>query len=325
MDATLFTLFGAPVTGYGACAALALLLGLIGCYAYLRLTGLKCGHFIRLAVLAVPLCWLMSRVVFVLANCTYYLTTLSNPVLALHFWDGGYSMTGAIIGFLLAGFLAEKWTRLPHGALMDATALAAPLALIVTRLAEGGTRLGLGRPVSYEWLMFLGVEDGYGDIVHPVYRYEAAAALIVLIIALIWLCKRRWSVRKGDACLVSLALLGAFQVVLESLRNDGHMIVHFIRIQQILALVAMVVAFVVFSTRWGRSTRTKKRFLRILKSLLLVLQWLVLIACIGLGIYMEFRVDRGSLKLVYYGVMTLCMATITGMALICRHRVEKRN
>lgn len=315
MDATVFNLFGAPVTGYGLGLAGAMLLGLAGCYAYLRLTEKTYGQFIRLAVLALPLCWLCSRLVFVLANCTYYLVTLSNPVSALYFWDGGYSMTGAVLGFILAAFLAEKWTRLPHGSLMDAIALGAPLALCAARLLEGGTRLGLGRPVSYEWLMFLSVEDGYGDFVHPVYRYEAAAALIVLVIMLIWLSKRRYDVKRGDACLVTLTLLGAFQVLLESLRNDGHMVVHFVRIQQVLSLVALVAAFAIFSGRLVRLGGMKK-------SLQLML-WLVMIACIGVGIYMEFRVDRGSLKLLYYIVMGLCMAVITLMALVCRRRAEQ--
>ena len=315
MDATLFTVFGAPVTGYGLGVAAAMLLGLAGCYAYLRLAGKTYGQFIRLAVLAVPLCWLCSRLVYVLANCTYYLTTLSNPALALYFWDGGYAMTGAVLGFILAAFLAEKWTRLPHGSLMDAMAFGAPLAIAVARFLEGGTRLGMGRPVTYEWLFFLGVEDGYGDLVHPVYRYEAIAALIVLVIALIWLSKRLRAVKPGDPCLVVLALLGAFQVLLESLRNDGHMVVHFVRIQQVLALLAMVAAFAVFSTRLLRRGGMKKSHLLAL--------WLVAVACVGVGIYMEFRVDRGSLKLLYYGAMALCMGVIAAMALICRAKAEK--
>lgn len=315
MDATVFTLFGAPVTGYGLGVAAALLLGLAGCYAYLRCSGKTYGQFIRLAVLAVPLCWLFARVVYVLANCTYYLNTLSNPVLALYFWDGGYAMTGAVIGFILAAFLAEKWTRLPHGSLMDALAVGGPLAIAAARILEGDTRLGMGRPVSYEWLFFLGVEDGYGDLVHPVYRYEAVAALIVLVIMLIWLSKRLRSAKPGDACLIVLALLGVFQVLLESLRNDGHLVVHFVRIQQVLALIAMVVTFAVFTTRLIRRGGMKKSHLLAL--------WLVTIACVGVGIYMEFRVDRGSLKLLYYSVMALCMGVITAMSLTCRVKAEK--
>jgi len=159
------------------------------------------------------------------------------------------------------------------------------------------------------------VDDGYGDLVHPVYRYEAAAALIVLVIMLIWLSKPRKSSSRGDAHLIALALLGAFQVLLESLRNDGHLVVHFVRIQQVLSLVALVVVFAIFSIRLYRRGGMKKSHLLAL--------WLVTIVCIGMGIFMEFRVDRGSLKLLYYGVMTLCMGLILLMALICRSKAEK--
>lgn len=314
MDATLLTVFGIPLTLYGLCAAGAMALGLAGCLVFLRHAGVTYGQFLRLAVLTVPLSWLFSRLVFVLGGCTYYLTTLANPLLALRFWDGGYAMTGAVIGFLVACRLAEGWTHLPHGTLCDAGAVGLPLALTVLRLAEGGTRLGLGRPISYEWLMFLGVPDGYGDTVHPVYLYEAAAALLVLLIMVVWLHRHRCAA-KGDGCLVALALLGAFQVLLESLRNDGHLVVHFVRIQQVLSLVALVTAFAVFAARLYRRRGMKKS--------LLLMQWLVSIACIGVGIWMEFRVDRGSMKLLYYGVMALCMGIILLMTLMNRRKAER--
>lgn len=308
MDTTLFSIFGAPVTGYGLCTACAMLFGLIGCGVYLKRT-VTYGQFLHLAVLTIPLCWLCARLVFVLGNCTYYLTTLANPALALRFWDGGYAITGGVIGFLLAAHLAERWNHLPKGNLADSGAIGIPLALIFLRWAEGGTRLGLGRSINYQWLMFLGVDDGYGDLVHPVCRYEAAAAVLVLIVMLVWIA-RHPRARKGDACLVSLALLGALQVLLESLRNDGHLVVHFVRIQQVLALVALVIVFAVFAARRG------------MKKSHLLLQWLVTLICIGVGIWMEFRVDRGALKLLYYGVMTLCMGTILTMALVDRRKAE---
>lgn len=302
MDTTLFTLFGAPVTGYGLCMACAMVLGLLGCALQAKVPF---GTLVRLAVLAIPLCWLCARLVFVLSSCTYYLNTLANPALALRFWDGGYAATGAVAGFLLAACLAEKWAHLPTGTLADGGSIGLPLALLVLRLAEGGTRLGLGRSITYPWLMFLGVDDGYGNLVHPVYRYEAAAAALVLLIMVVWLM-RHPKARKGDACRTCLGLLGALQVLLESLRNDGHLVVHFVRIQQVLSLVALVAVFAVFATRCVKAGRMKKSQL--------LAQWLMVLVCIGVGIWMEFRVDRGSLKLLYYGVMALCMGTILLMA-----------
>lgn len=308
------SLFGMPLTGYGLMAALSLLITLLAAALYARRYGARPGSGIRLAVLAIPLCLIVSRLVFVLANCTYYLVTLGNPALALYFWDGGYAAMGALMGLVLAAFLAEKWTRSPRGVLLDAALCAAPLGLCLLRLAEDTSRLGLGRTISYEWLYFLGVDDGYGDLVHPVCRYEAAAALLIFIILAVWLLCRRHPAPRGDVALTSLTLICASQVILESLRNDGHMVVHFVRIQQVLALLGLVAVFAICLARLARLSGMKK-------SLQLAL-WLVTVVCIGLGIFLEFRVDRGSLKIVYYAGMIACMGLITAMALIGRHKAE---
>lgn len=316
MDEIIFTLFGAPVTDYGLHVVFAMVAGLLGCWLF----GICAkrppvwSQLLRLAVLTIPLCWLCARLVFVLGNCTYYLTTLGNPSLALRFWDGGYAITGGVIGFLLASRLAEKWEHLPAGTLADSGALGIPMALIILRNIEGSTRLGLGRNINYEWLTFLGVDDGFGSLVHPVYRYEVAAAVLVLIIMFAWIALHPRA-KSGDACLVSLGLLGALQVLMESLRNDGHLVVHFVRIQQVLSLVALVAVFGIFAARCCKRGCMKKSQL--------LLQWLITLICIGVGIWMEFRVDRGSLKLLYYGIMTLCMGTILFMGLRDRTRAER--
>lgn len=316
MNDALFTLGNVPVTPFGAGMALALLVFLAA--AYLACARQKTGYgvFIRYAVLALPLCFILSRLVFVLANITYYCVTLSNPALALRFWDGGYSMTGALAGLLLAAFLAGKWTRQSCGKLLDAAAWAALPALCVERLFESFTTMGLGRPFTYEWMQFLGVDDGYGELVHPVYRYEIAAALIILLAVSLWLLRRKQPVKPGDACLVILTLLGSTQVIMESLRADGHMIVfHFVRVQQVLSLACAVVILGIFARRLHKLGGIKKS-----QQLLL---WLVVAVCIGLGIFMEFRVDRGSLKMLYYAVLTLCMGTIAALALALRCKAEK--
>lgn len=311
---TLFHLFGAPVTAYGAGMALALLATLILCGAYLRLRGDKAQRALYLAVAGIPLSWLMSRIVFVVANITYYTVTLSNPSLALRFWDGGYSLTGAVMGLLLAAAVLTRVMKLPRGLFADAVGFAAPVGVIIARLFEPGTGMGLGRPISYDWLLFLGVDDGMGDVVYPIFYIEAAVAAMIFLVLVAWTLRKRGAIRSGDTALVSMTLLGACQIVLESMRNDGHMVVHFIRIQMVLSLVALLVGLIVFSRRLILRGGMKK-------SQQLVL-WLVTIACIGLAVFMEFRVDRGSNKLLYYAVMAACVAVITTMALKCRSKAE---
>ncbi len=312
---TLLLLFGRPVTAFGVGAALALLLGLAA--AGLRLRGrVTYGAFIRLAVLTVPLVLLFSRLMYVLANCTYYLTTLSNPALALRFWDGGYSVSGAVLGALAAAPLAARWTRVRPGILLDAAAVGLLPAILVERLCEHDTGMGFGRPVGMDTLLWLGVDDGMGDLVYPVYLFEAIVAAIILLIVLIWRARRR-TLPDGEMCLTILTLLSASQVILESLRNDQHMVVHFVRIQQVAFLLIAVFTFAWCLRRAARAGvfPAKKKSQR-------ALCWLIVLICVGLGVWMEFRVDRGTLKALYYSVMTLCMGAIAALTLFLRSRSE---
>ena len=145
MTDTLFTVLGLPVTGFGLGMAGALLVALGVELAWCKARGVSYGVFIRFAALAVPLTLLCSRLLFVLAESTYYLTTLSNPALALRFWDGGYSLVGALLGMLLAAWAAEKLLRVPRRLLMDGLALALPAGILVERLCETGTGMGMGK------------------------------------------------------------------------------------------------------------------------------------------------------------------------------------
>lgn len=315
MSETLLSLGGAPLTRFGLGTALALLAVLLGAAFYARQTRMTYGAFVRLAVLSAPLSWLCARILYVLANCTYYLTTLSNPALALRFWDGGYSAAGAILGLWLAAFLAAKWTHLRPGQMLDAVSCGIPLGLMVERLFEGGTGMGLGRAISYDWLIFLGTDDGMGDLVHPVYRYEAVVAAVIFLVLALWLWRTRFRLPAGDVTLSLMTLLGTTQVVLESLRNDGHMVVHFVRIQQVVYLLMALASLLIWAHRLRMKGGMKKS-----QQLML---WLVALVCVGLGILMEFRVDRGSLKLLYYTVMVLCMAVIAGMTFRCRRQARQ--
>ncbi len=315
MSDTLLFIGDTPVTHFGMMMGLALLAILLGAAPVARMRRMSYSAFIRMAVVCIPMSWLMSRLMYVLANCTYYITTLSNPVLALRFWDGGYSVAGAILGLWLGALLASKWAHVDTADMLDAVSYGIPLGLLVERLSESGTGMGLGRAITYECLNFLGIDDGMGDLVHPVYRYEAVVAVIIFLALTVLLLRRRDRLPKGDLTLVLMSLMGTTQTVLESLRNDGHMVVHFVRIQQVIFLVLAVIAFGVYLRRAVQKGCFQKKTQWIL--------WLVTILCVAVGVYMEFRVDRGSLKWLYYTAMTLCLGIIVFITMRCRSLSQK--
>lgn len=295
---TLFTLFGAPVTAYGVNAACALALTLLLSGVFAARKKADYGSVIRLAAAAIPLCWLFSRLFYVLANCTYYLTTLSNPSLALRFFDGGYALSGAVAGLILAAGLTEKWRKLPRGVLLDAVGLGMLPGIAVERLGEAGTGMGLGRAIYTPWLAklpFFAATDETGEVVHAVYRYEALAAALIFAGVMIYLIFRgKEALRGGDVLLMVLTLLGCAQVLLESLRNDGHMVVHFVRINQVLAMALPVIALAIWSRRGKKP----------------LVSWLVVVTAIALATRQEFRIDSSENLWLDYGIMALCLALV---------------
>ena len=306
---TVMTLFGRSFTQYGLGCAAALLVGILVTGVCACRRGVPYARLIRTACLSVPLVLLFSRLVYVLANCTYYLTTLSRVDLALCFWDGGYSLTGALLGFFLAVLLAGG--KSCRSRLFDGMAVAMPAAVLVERLFEAGTGMGLGRAIQTQALRelaFCCAEDLSGSSVHAVYRYEAVLAAVWLVVAVVLFCRRR---HEGQLLAVMLTLLSCSQILMESLRDDGHMVVHFVRIQQVLYAVFAAAAMGWF-TRQG------------IRQGLHGYWWkhLLMIACVGLCIFQEFRIDRSENIWLDYGIMAVALAVMVAAVLLCRCRKE---
>lgn len=315
------TYFGQPLTSYGLLTALALLGVLVSTGCWGKRFGFGYGATIRFAVLAVPLCLVVSRLVFVLASASYYLEDIGDASLMLHFWDGGYSMMGALAGLVLAGWLAETWSKLAHGALLDALALSLPLGLVIARLAEAGTGLGEGGAVPAGWPDCFTIDTTYG-MLHTVFHYEAIAAVVILVVLCIWqqVCPTR---RKGDVLLLFLLLFGSTQVVMESLRSDGHMTVHMgIAVQEVLAAALMLVPLGIWTARAASVSAHRGWWI--------VISWLLALVLMALAVVAEFGVDRWDSKLAAYGLMVFCLFELCELAgfnrrYSCQKRRSERN
>ena len=109
------------VTPYGLTAAGAMLLLLLLTGFSCRRKGIPYRTFITFGALSLPLAFLLSRLTFALSNIPLYVNTLSNPLLMLHFWDGGASLLGALLGVLLASWLTGRIRRESVGRLMAIT------------------------------------------------------------------------------------------------------------------------------------------------------------------------------------------------------------
>jgi len=308
------SVFGQPLTRFGLCCAGALVAGLAACGIRMRQAGKSYGDWIRLALCVTGFSWLFARLMFsfadwimILLEGIFDLETGRDPLSVLYFWRGGYSLMGAVLGAVIGTKAAEKWTRSERGTLADTLAFGLPVAILLERLGESGTGLGLGRYVTARWLINTGLcPELYGDYVHPVYLYEAVIALILLFVMIFLSRKER---RPGMLLEMFLLFFGLTQVVMESLRADGHMVEHFVHIQQVYAILFAVGVIL----RWClRMERKPGRGLRI------AVGWSIIFVCVGLAIWAEFGVDRWGKPLLAYGLMSLCLIVIGAVGMYFR-------
>lgn len=246
------SLFGLRVYAYGLCAAIGAALLLAG----MRLTDrrLPGGTVSLFGVLGVLLGVLCSRALYCAVNWSDFFYNYENPLLMLRWFDGGLSMAGLMAGLLLAAAVTARVVHVPFARVMDAVAVPFGLLMAALRFGEQFTDLGVGAAVGEGWgtahLPWLFVESRMGVMVEyrlNVWLYEMLMGLVLFAVAV--LCYRRLKNHAGDTALVVLSLYGASQILLESMRDDGHMLIIFLRVGQLAAFVLPVAACGILSRR----------------------------------------------------------------------------
>lgn len=289
------------MTVYGLLCALALALMLAAARKNTRY-----DVWIRLCVTAIPLALIGSRLLFGLTALG--MGDMTNPLQILYAWDGGASMSGAFVGVTLAAFLVERHCKVPHGILMDKLALGMPPALIVARLAEIPTGVGMGRQVDTPWLQWLGF---FTDECHPVFIYEALWAVVLSIALMRYLRRNR---RPGDVLLTFMTLYGSAQMFFESLRDDYHMVIYYIRINQIVGLIMVLIPFILWLVRLSKHGAKRND---------LIFPCAVMVVAIVLCIYQEFQVDSNPNLLKEYAIMAAGVAVMGTQTILIRNKALK--
>lgn len=260
----------------------------------------------RLCVAVIPLALIFSRLLFGLTSLG--MGDMTNPLQILYAWDGGASMSGAFAGVVLSAFLVERHCKVSHGVLMDKLALGMPAALIVARLAEAPTGMGMGRQVDTEWLQWLGA---FTDACHPVFIYEALWAVVLGFVLVLY---QRSDRRPGDVLLTFMTLYGSAQIFFESLRDDYHMVIYYIRINQIVGLLMVLIPFVLWLVRLAKGGAKRNA---------LLVPCVVMMAAIALCIYQEFQVDSNPNLLKEYALMAAGVAVMGTQTLRIRNKAIK--
>lgn len=276
MDTT-FIFLGLTAHAYGACAAVAALVLLAGLYK-----KLPQGAAALMGVLSMVLGIAGARILYCVCNLSTFTETFENPWLMLNFFDGGLSMSGMIAGLLMAAAITAKASKISFARVMDALCVPMGLSIAVLRFGEQFTDLGVGKAVNEgfatEKLAWLFQQSRMGVAVEyrlNVWAYEAVAGVLIFAAVLFFL--RRLSACEGRTALFFFSLYGASQVILESMRDDGHMLLIFLRIGQLAAALMPIISCAILLK--GRSRRAK------------LISWLTILICAAVLVVLEFSLD----------------------------------
>ncbi len=153
---------------------------------------------------------------------------LANPSEILMIWQGGMSFHGGFLGVVVAGLLYCWYIKAPILPVADALAVAAPIGLLLGRIANFINAELWGRPTDVAWgVIFPGqaAQDcgpAISDLCarHPSQLYEAALEGLFLALILFWLAYRRGALqRPGLITGVFLAGYGAARAFVELYRQ----------------------------------------------------------------------------------------------------------
>ena len=152
---------------------------------------------------------------------------LQNPSEILQVWNGGMSFHGGFLGVVVAGLLF-CWKHhikiLPFGDLM---AMAAPMGLLLGRLANFNSAELWGRPANVPWaVIFPGAEAQNCPAVvglcarHPSQLYEAGMEGLILGALILFLAWRRgWLLNSGQLMGLFIAGYGISRFIVEFFRQ----------------------------------------------------------------------------------------------------------
>ena len=276
-----FSLFGLNIYAYGLYAAIGAALMLFGMSRVGK--ELPQGTVGVFGVLGMLFGIALARALYCAVNWNDFAYNYENPMLVLRFFDGGMSMAGLIGGLALAAAVTARLVKVRFAQVMDALAVPFGLLIWALRAGEQYTELGVGAAVEENFftahMPWLFVESRMGVMVDyrlKVWLYEVIMGIVLFVVAVA--CYRKLKNHAGDTAIVVFSLYGASQILLESMRDDGHMLIIFLRVGQLAAFLMPLICCGILSRR----VRCKKA---------VAAAWLVVVLCVGAVAALEFSLD----------------------------------
>ena len=236
---------------YGIIMAVAVVVGLWVFAGQLTKRRIPSSHALGIAIIAVPCGIIGARLFSVADNFNYY---WHNPGKIFGLGLVGLAIYGVIAGGILGLIVYSLWKKLPLLRVLDATALAFPVAQIIGRCANiingdtwgPATKLPWGftytNPHAFLPANLLGVPT------HPTPVYEQLW-LIVVIVALLVLIPRMKADGMAFFAYLGLYSLGRFFI---SFYRENNILLLGMREAQLFALAGIVLTPVAIYILWRR-------------------------------------------------------------------------
>jgi prolipoprotein diacylglyceryl transferase len=241
-----------PLRAYALCILLGVVVGVVWGDRRWRARGGRKGTVADLATIVVPAGIVGARLYHVVTTPRPY---LEDPLSALYIWEGGLGIPGGIAGGALAAVLLARRRGIAPAALTDAIAPCLAVAQAIGRFGNYFNQELFGRPTTLPW--GLEIDPGNPDAVpgaeayHPTFLYEASWNVAVAALC-VW-ADRRWRLGGGRVFALYVAGYSTGRFWVESFRIDDSETWAGLRLNQWVALVAIVGALLFLYLRRGRT------------------------------------------------------------------------
>lgn len=295
---------------------------LCGCacllFRYAKKRRIKLNAVWAYLLAAVPLALFLGRLIYAAVRYNWiFFDAMGGFQGVLPFFNpslGGVNATGVLLGSLLAGFVAARFTKQSAGAILDAAVSYGALLFALMRFAEPIIGQGYGDWIDRPLLPFypFGILNDWGEWQLPVCAIEGLLALLVSA-ALFML--RGKTKKAGMLTLYFLALLGASQIVTQSFRQDDVLMVFiFAKVNQIGSMVLLCAPIL-----YGGALALRRG----VKAWRIILEWAAMAAGVLLAIWCEYALDKTNLPdLLVYAIMVVVIAGMAVLAVRCIRRED---
>lgn len=254
MFPTLFHIDSYAVHSYGFFIALGYLVALAISTHAGRLEGIAGSRFTDLAFIAISSGLVGGRILFVLTNLKYF---LSSPLEILYIWQGGLVFFGGLVAAIPAILLYVHKTKLPVYKTLDILTLGLVIGHAFGRIGCLGAGCCHGAICTLPW----GVKM-YSDMIepslrgmpiHPTQLYEAIALFVLFIF--LWRVWRKGSF-DGQVSFLYLMLYSVIRSVIEVFRGDsvrGFVVPNLISTSQAISILVFLMALWLYQKQHKRS------------------------------------------------------------------------